>query len=113
MRTLTLALTLTLAAFAQDKADETARWIDELDAYEVEARERAESKLVERGRPALSALRKAVATAQGDLKTRLEHVIRSITEPRWNDLVAAIERARREKKPLLVFSTVGDRGGYL
>jgi len=111
MRTLLLAAALALPALAQDTP--VARLVDQLGSDEIDVRERAESELVKLGRPALAELRKSLAAAKDEPKARLERVVRAITQPRWmTDTAAALAEAKRLDKPLLVFSTIGDLGGY-
>jgi hypothetical protein len=100
-------------AFAQDEAKIT-KLIDQLGGDELDSRDTAESELVRLGRPALATVRKALTTADGETKSRLERVVKAVTELRWmTDLAKAKEVAAREKKPILVFSTIGDVGGYV
>ena len=113
MKTIAAVLLAASFGFAQDDA-RVAKLIDELGGDDVEARESAETELVKLGRPALPAVRKAIAKADSEVKGRLERVVKAVTEPRWmTDLAKAKEVAARDKKPLLVFSTIGDVGGYV
>ncbi len=110
-----LAALLVAASFglAQDEA-RVATLLEQLGGDDVEAREAAEAELVKVGRPALPVIRKAILKADSEVKGRLERVVKAVTEPRWmTDLAKAKEIAAREKKPILVFSTIGDVGGYV
>lgn len=81
----------------------------------VEQREAAESGLKSLGRDVLPALRRAAATAS-DLETRarLDRVIRHFTRVRWfSDLGEARRQAAAQRKPLLIFSTMGPLNGYV
>ncbi len=108
---------LVLAALLQAPAQEDpaiARHLAALGAESIAARDEAEEALAAIGRPAVAAIRRALASADGDEKARLERVLKLLTEPRWKtDLDAALAAAKTESKPLLVFSTIGDLGGYV
>jgi len=106
-----MTLLLCLLLCVQD--DKSAKLIEALGGDDLEARESAEVELVKLGRPGLPAVRKALAAAQGESKSRLERVVAAITEPRWmTDVARAKERAAAEKKPLFVFATIGEVGGF-
>jgi hypothetical protein len=109
MKTLLLAMLLTV-----QEDPKIGRLIDQLGGDELDVRDAAEDELVKIGRAALSAVRKAMASAQGETKARLERIAKAVTELRWmTDLAKAREIAARDKKPLLVFSTIGDAGGFV
>jgi len=98
--------------FIQD--DKTTKLIDALGGDDLELRETAEAELVRIGRPAMAVVRKALGTAQGESKARLERVVKLLSEPRWmTDVAKAREVAAKEKKPLLVFTSIGDLDGAL
>jgi hypothetical protein len=106
---ITIALALLLV---QDP--DPARLIEQLENEELDARDAAEAALVKAGRPALPAVRKALAAAKGEAKSRLERVVKAVTEPRWmTDADKALAAAKGSGKPLLVFSTGGSPTGYL
>ena len=114
MKTIAIALLFAgTLAFAQDDA-KVAKLIDALGGDDVEVREAAEAELVKAGRPALAAVRKAIASADAETKARLQRVVKAVTELRWTtDLAKAMETAARENKLVFVFSTIGDVGGYV
>jgi hypothetical protein len=111
MRTIAALLLLASALVAQDT--DPSRLIEQLGGDDIESRDRAEAALVKLGRPALATIEKALAGAEGEAKARLQRVVAAITRPRWTtDLSRALATAKAEKKPLFVFSTVGDLDGY-
>ena len=86
-----------------------------LDDSAYATREDAHAKLVAIGAPALERLRTAERVATSlEVKRRLAAIIRSIASVRWreNDLQGALDRAKTDRKPLLVFSTIGGVKGY-
>lgn len=104
---------LAVTAAAQDSPN-VARLIEELGGDDIEARDEAEAALVAAGRPAVAAVKAAMAGAAGETKSRLERVLKALVEPRWTtDLAQARATAKSTGKPLLVFSTVGPLGGYV
>jgi hypothetical protein len=108
---ITIALAL---LFAQDPAPDSARLIEQLESDDLEARDAAEAALVKAGRAALPAVRKALGAAKGEAKSRLERVVKAVTEPRWmTDADKALAAAKGSGKPLLIFSTGGSLKGYL
>src|SRR5262245_12082417 len=75
-------------------ADDVPRIPAQLDAGSLPEREEAEIALTKLGRPALPELRRLLACAVAEPRSRLERVIRMITEPRWlTDRDAALRRA--------------------
>lgn len=107
------ALLLVLLLSTQEDP-KIGRLIDQLGGDELEVRDAAEEELVKIGRAAMPAVRKAMASAQGEAKARLERIAKAVTELRWmTDLAKAREIALRDQKPLLVFSTIGDVGGFV
>jgi hypothetical protein len=48
-----------------------------------------------------------------EAERRLEKIVRDLTQLGWHrDLAAAKSEAARQNKPLLVFSTIGEPGGF-
>lgn len=105
---------LALAALplaAQDA--EVGALVERLGSDSIAVRQRAESDLKSRGRAALPAVRQA-ATAHEDaeVRTRAAEVIRYLTEVRWRtDLGEALKAAAADRKPVLVFSSIGPLDG--
>ncbi len=77
-------------------------------------REKAQKALVALGRPALPKLRAHLEQSRDEeVRARLQAIIRHLTQIRWQrNLVDALAAAKKEGKPLLIFSTIGEPDGY-
>ena len=109
---MTIALLLSLAA-SQDES--VADCIRRLGDDAIDVREAAEAKLKARGRGILPELELAAKTQSDfEIRTRISHVIQFFTQVRWHtNLELARRKAAQEKKPLLVFSTMGPLDGFV
>lgn len=96
---------------AQDRVDGLVERLSDESAVE---RDRAQHELQELGRPALAAIRKHLeSTKDAEVKARLTAVVAALTTIRWErDLKAAMDKAGKANKALLVFSTIGEPDGY-
>ncbi len=112
-RPLLFVLALSLSCLAGPDPERVSQLVRDLGADSFEAREAAEKALIELGRDALEAVQAVQGSPDPEVRERAAHVIASIVRPRWRrDLAAAIAEAREAKKPLLVFSTVGEPDGF-
>lgn len=113
-RQLLLVVALSLPCLAGPDPEKLAQLVRDLGADSYEAREAAEKALIELGREALDAVQAAAkAGPDPEVRERAAHVVAAISRPRWRrDVPEAIAEARSTKKPLLVFSTVGEPEGW-
>lgn len=113
-RQLLLVLALSLPCLAGPDPEQLAQLVRDLGADSYEAREAAEKALIDIGRDALEAVQAAAKEGSDpEVRERAAHVLAAITRPRWRrDVAEAIVEARASKKPLLVFSTVGEPEGW-
>ncbi|MBI4587758.1 MAG: hypothetical protein HY725_02875 [Candidatus Rokubacteria bacterium] len=113
-RQLLLVLALSLPCLAGPDPEHVAQLVRDLGADSYEAREAAEKALVELGQDALEAVQAAAkGAADPEVRERAAHIVAAITRPRWRrDTAEALAEARAAKKPLLVFSTVGEPEGW-
>ena len=107
---MTLVLLGVLAA-----AQDPAVFIEDLGASSIQERERAEAKLRALGPALLPALRKAASGHySAEVRLRVARIIRHHTQVHWAPtLSGGLGEASRQGKPLLVFSTIGPRDGYV
>jgi hypothetical protein len=105
---------LLLLAITTQDAGCFPRTGDRLASDDIEVREAAVTDLVKRGAKAVPAIRRAMENAtDAELKARLEEALKAITEIRWmTDLDAALRKARKDAKPLLVYTTRGRLDGW-
>lgn len=99
------------------KAPDAARvreLVKQLDAQQFAVREQADKALREMGIDVVPLLRKALAEpAPLESRRRLERIIAHLTAPPWHrDVTTAVAAARKAKKPILVFSTMGEPSGF-
>jgi hypothetical protein len=108
----TVCCVLLLAIGADDGLTDTIRQLGD-DAVEV--RDAAVRKLRARGRAIVPDLERALSEEQdAETRARLTAVLKFLTRVHWyTDLASARARAAAEKKPLLVFSTMGPLDGYV
>ncbi|MEK7717146.1 MAG: hypothetical protein AAB322_05275 [Pseudomonadota bacterium] len=113
-RQLLLVFALSLPCLAGPDPERIAALVRDLGADSYEAREAAEKALVEVGRDALEAVQAAAKeNADPEVRERAAHIVAAITRPRWRrEMAEAVAEARASKKPLLVFSTVGEPEGW-
>ena len=104
-----------LACLISTQDSDIASLVRSLSDDSVEVRESAEEKLKSRGRSILPELRMAAADhPDPEVRLQIARVIRYSTEVRWHtDVTIARKKAAQEKKPLLVFSTMGPLDGYV
>ena len=106
-------LILLLLTAAPD--DSVAELIRRLGDDVAAVRDAGAAALTARGRAILPELENALA-AQTDTEVheRLKRIIRDLTQIRWHtDLDLAKRKAAAEKKPLVVFSTLGPLDGFV
>jgi hypothetical protein len=108
----TLLLLVFLASPPDEGVQELFRQLGD-DAAAVRAG--AVQKLIGRGRAIVPELKAALAEqSDPEIRARLALVLRQLTQVRWlTDLPTARSKAAVEKKPLLVFSTVGPLDGFV
>jgi hypothetical protein len=109
--TMLLALLLLIAP-PDDGVPELVRQLGHDDAV---MRAAAVEKLLGRGRAIVPELESALV-GQSDLevRARISMLLRQLTQVRWlTDVHTARQRAAKEKKPLLVFSTLGPLDGFV
>jgi hypothetical protein len=75
----------------------------------------AVEKLTGRGRAIVPELKAALAEqSDPEVRARIALVVRHLTQVRWlTDVPSARKKAELEKKPLLVFSTIGPLDGFV
>ena len=113
-RQLLLVFALSLPCLAGPDPEQLAQLVRDLGADSYEAREAAERALIDLGRDALEAVQAAATDGHDpEVRERAAHVVAAITRPRWRlDVAEAIAEARSTRKPILVFSTVGEPEGW-
>jgi hypothetical protein len=106
-----LALILLLVAPADDVSDLVRQLGDDA----VDVRAAAAAKLTAQGRAIGPDLERARAgESDPEVRARIAQILRSLTQVRWyTDLEPAMRKAAAEKKPLLVFSTLGPLDGFV
>ena len=105
------ALALLLALAQADVRD----LIRKLGEDSLEERERAVEALRSKGRAVLPELERAANShSDAEVRARAREIIRHLTSVRWRTGVdGALRAAAAERKPLLVFSTIGPLDGYV
>ncbi len=108
----TLLCALLLAVLPDDGLTETIRQLGD-DAVEV--RDAAVRTLQAKGRTIVPDLERALTEERDvEIRSRLAAVVKYLTQVRWHtDLASARAKAAAEKKPLLVFSTMGPLDGFV
>jgi len=106
-----MILSLLLVLASQD-VPELIRQLGD-DAAQV--RDAAVVKLAAKGRAVVPDLERALENQQDpEIRARLNLVVRQLTQVRWHtDLARGMQKAAAEKKPLLVFSTMGPLNGFV
>ena len=107
-----IALWAMLLLGTQDSVDEL---IDQLGAGSIIERGESEEQLADLGWKVVPALRKA-AKGHDDLEIRARAavLVKQITSVPWTQSIDdALQKAKRTKKRILVFSTGGDLNGYV
>lgn len=111
-----LALVLTTLPSLADPAtpDQVRDWIAQLSDDDAAKREDAQKRIEALDSSWKETLRTALASAtDAEARARLSTVLEKMGRLQWfTDLGAAIEKARAEKKPLLVIATPGAPDGY-
>ncbi|GEM_PF-3884445 len=109
-----LVLAWALPCLAGPDPEQVAQFVRDLGADSYEAREAAEKALIDLGRDALEAVQAAAkGNPDPEVRERASHILTAITRPRWRrDLAEATAEARAAKKPLIVFSTIGEPDGW-
>ena len=107
--------TLAILALTLLAQEDVAALVRQLGEDSLEVRDLAEEKLKGRGRAIVPELRRVARDhSDPEVRVRVASVIRHLTQVRWQtDLALARRKAAAEKKPLLVFSTLGPLDGYL
>jgi len=107
-----LLCVLLLSLVPDDGLTETIRQLGD-DAAEL--RDAAVRKLQAKGRAIVPDLERALSEEKDEeIRARLAAVVRFLTQVRWHtDLATARAKAAAEKKPLLVFSTMGPLDGFV
>ncbi len=106
---LTLALNALIMAALTMQDDPLAPLVEKLRDASIETRDSAETALVALGDAGVPALEKlAAAETDPDVRERLKSAIQRITSLNWYvDLDAAMSKAERENKRLLVLLSPG------
>lgn len=88
--------------------------VKQLDSPRFAVREQADKALRAMGVAAVPLLREELKTAGGlESRRRVERIIAELTTLPWHrDVAQAITQAQTEKKPILVFSTMGEPSGF-
>ena len=104
-----------LPARAEDPSETRFQtWVADLGSEEFAVREAAHKELLKLGSGWKSSLEQAIAGAtDAEFLMRLRDVLSRCGRPAWRtDLEGALETAKRENRPILILSTVGDLDGY-
>jgi hypothetical protein len=111
---LTWSLTATQANPPAADAGQVRELVKRLDSPRFAEREKADRALRDLGVTAVPLLREELKTAGGlESRRRVERIIAELTTLPWHrDVAKAVEQARAEKKPILVFSTMGEPSGF-
>jgi len=107
--------TLAILALTFLAQEDVAALVRQLGEDALETRDLAEEQLRKRGRAVVPELQKIARDhSDPEVRARAASVVHYLTQVRWQtDLALARKKAAAEKKPLLVFSTMGPVDGYL
>jgi hypothetical protein len=88
--------------------------VERLNSNRFAVRDQADRELRQLGLRAVPLLRQALVRPPSlEVERRLEKIVAELTRLPWQrDLAAAQSEAARQNKPLLVFSTIGEPGGF-
>ena len=103
-----------LAERIGDLAAKQEELVKQLDSPRFAVREQADKALRALGVSAVPLLREELKNAGGlEGRRRVERIIAELMALPWHrDLAKAVEQAQSEKKPILVFSTMGEPSGF-
>lgn len=109
-----IALVLSIYAQSDETAQKVAALVVRLEDDSASERDKAQKELIALGRAAVPHIQKQLdGTRDPEVKARLQDVLSRLTRIQWErDLNAALARAKKAGKPLLVFSTIGEPDGY-